>query len=206
MVGGTLALSYLVLSVPHVSAQATDAKPIDDPESYSVYSTLLPDRAMLGMRRGMIVIQAESTVSPHVGRDQGPDPCWPSGPPIETEWKTTLENLRTENAHSRTVLSGFTLSVPYIVVPKADIMAFFTPESTRRLDGWKHFYERYPESAGFLALSAVGFDADRTKAMVFIAHSTNYLGGDYSYHLLRKVEGTWQDTQVPGVDTCHVMA
>jgi hypothetical protein len=194
VVRGALALSCLVLTVPHVSAQTADAKPIDDTESYAVYSALLPDSYLAGMRRSMVVIQAEATTASR--------PCWPSGSPIETEWKSTVESLRAENLHARTILPGFTLSVSYIVVPKADIMAFFTPLSIQRLDGWKHFYERYPDSAGFLALSAVGFDADRTKAIVYIAHSTNYLGGEYSYHLLRKVGGSWQDTRVPGVNTC----
>jgi hypothetical protein len=189
--GGALALSLLVLSVPRISAQPADVKPIDDPESYAVYSALLPDRAMQGMRRSMIVIQAEAASDPFG--------CWPSGPPIETEWKSTLESLRAENAHARTILSGFTLHVPYIVLPRADIMAFFTPGS---LDGWKHFYERYPDSAGYAAVSAVGFDTDRTKAIVYFAHHYNYLGGDYAYHLLQKLGGKWQETQVPGVNAC----
>jgi len=177
---------------PRVSAQASGVKPIDDLESYAVYSALLPDEAMRGMRRSMIVIQAEAIT------DQR---CWPSGPPIETEWKSTFESLRAENSHARTIRSGFTLSVPYIVLPKADIMAFFT---ALRPDSWKHFYERYPDSAGFLGLSAVGFDTDRTEAIVYIAHSYNFLGGEYSYHLLRKLGGNWQDTRVPGVNTCQV--
>jgi hypothetical protein len=194
LVGSALTLSFVVLSVPGAAAQAPAVKPIDDVESYAVYSALLPDTAMRQMRRSMIVIQAEATTAPQ---------CWPSGPPIETEWKSTVESLRAENAHARTILSGFTLSVPYVVLPKADIMAFFTGPG---FDGWNHFYERYPDSAGFLALSAVGFDADRTKAVVYIAHSTNYLGGEYSYHLLRKVGGNWQDTRVPGVNTCMMNA
>jgi len=104
--GGALAL-FVVLRAPGVSAQAPDAKPIDDPESYAVYSALLPDAAMRGMRRSMIVIQAEASTD-----QRG---CWPSGPPMETEWKSNLASLRAENAYARTILSGFTLSVPYIV-------------------------------------------------------------------------------------------
>lgn len=195
MVLRPLALSCVLLSVSRVWAQATDVKPIDDPESYAVYSALLPDRAMQGMRRTMIVIQAEATTD-----SRG---CWPSGPPMETEWKSTLESLHKENAHVRTIRSGFTLSVPYIVLPRADIMVFFTPGS---LDGWKHFYERYPDSGGSLELSAVGFDADRTKALVYFAHHYEYLGGEYSYHLLRKTGGNWQDSLVPGVNVCMMMS
>ena len=122
---------------------------------------------------------------------------------METEWRSAIESLRAENAHARTILSGFTLNVPYIVLPRADIRAIFTGDV---LDGWKRFYDRYPDSAGYLQLSAVGFDADRTKAIVYFAHSYNSLGGKYSYYLLRKLEGTWQDARVPGVDTCLVMS
>jgi hypothetical protein len=190
VVRGALALSWLVLAVPHVSAQAADVKPINDPESYAVYSALLPDAAMRGMRRSMIVIQAEATT------DLG---CWPSGPPMESEWRSALESLHAENAHARTILSGFTLSVPYIVLSKADVMAVFDGLGP---DGWKHFVERYPNSAGYLRLSAVGFDADRTKAIVYMGHTYNSWGGQVAHHLLRKLTGTWRDTRVPGVDTC----
>lgn len=190
VVRGAIALSCLVLGVPHVSAQAADVRPIDDPESYAVYSALLPDAPMRQMRRKMIVIEAEATANPG---------CWPSGPPIETEWKGTLESLHAENAHARTILPGFTLSVPYVVLPKADIMAIFTGP----LADWRPFYERYPDSAGYLRLSAVGFDTDRTKAIVYIAHSYGGWGGEDSYQLLRKLAGRWQETQLPGVNTCQ---
>lgn len=193
VVRGALALSFLVLGVPHVSAQAADVKPIDDRESYAAYSALLPDVAMRQMQRSMVVIQAEATTAPQ---------CWPSGPPIETEWKSAFESLRVENAHARTILPGFTLSVRYIVLSKADIKAAFTGDPI----DWNPFYSRYPDSAGYLQLSAVGFDADQTKAILYLGHSYNNMGGEYSYHLLRKVAGRWQDTQVPGVNTCASMA
>jgi hypothetical protein len=186
-----VAAGFVVLCLPRVSAQTPDVKPIDDPESYAVYSALLPDAQMRGMRRTMIVIQAEATTDRRN--------CWPSGPPMETDWKSELESLRVENAHARTILSGFTLSVPYIVLSKTDIGAVF---AGNLFDGWKHFYDRYPDSPGILQLSAVGFDADRTKAIVYIAHSYGGWGGENSYHLLRKLGGSWQDTRVPGVDTC----
>lgn len=190
VVRGALALSCLLLSVPNMSAQVADVKPVDDSESYAVYSALLPDAAMRQMRRTMIVIQAEGTTN---------SGCWPSGPPIETEWRSVLESLRAENAHARTILPGFTLSVPYIVLPKADIMAMFTGP----LGDWRPFYNRYPDSAGYLGLSAVGFDTDRTKAIVYIGHSYGGWGGEDSYHLLRKSAGRWQETPVPGVSTCQ---
>jgi hypothetical protein len=178
---------------PRVSAQAPGVKAIDDLESYAAYSALLPDAAMLQMRRSMIVIQAEATTAPQ---------CWPSGPPMETDWKSNLERLRAENAHARTILPGFALSVPYIVLSKADVKAAFTGDPI----DWKPFYNRYPDSAGYLQLSAVGFDADQTKAILYLGHSYNNMGGEYSYHLLQKVAGRWQDTRVPGVNTCASMA
>jgi hypothetical protein len=208
VVRGALALWCLVLSVPHVSAQAADAKPIDDPESYAVYSALLPDEAIQQMRRSMIVIQAEATVwppLPPLPPDLAPRPCWPSGPPIDTEWRSVLDSLRTESATARTILPGRALSVPYVVLPKANIDAILGTEGNPN-DHWRRFYERYPNSAGYISLSAVGFDPGRTKAMVYMFHGSGSMGASGSYHLLRKLAGRWQDTQVPGVDTCRMMA
>lgn len=171
-VSGALALSVLTLSAPRLPAQATDAKPVDDPESYAVYSALLPDwvarHSYSSGRRAIIVIQAETATAPH---------CWPSGPPMVSAWRLVLQDLKTENATPRAILPGRVPSVPYAVLPKANIEAIFKDP---RL-GWRHFYQQYPQPAGFAQLSAVGFDARRTKAIVYFAHHEDGGLADMSY-------------------------
>ena len=57
--------------------------------------------------------------------------------------------------------------------------------------GWKLFYEKYPDTVGFIHLSRVGFNADFSQALVCIAHfhyQQPLLGG---YYLMTRQDGRW---------------
>jgi len=58
-----------------------------------------------------------------------------------------MENLREENAGVKLLQAGFALGIPYVVVPTADLQASIhgVPNSP-----WSGFYERYPDSGGFI--------------------------------------------------------
>jgi hypothetical protein len=63
-------------------------------------------------------------------------------------------------------------------------------------DRWRSFYSRYPDSDGYTELSAVGFNADKTKAFVYIAHHCGSLCGAGSYTFLEKRDGKWVKASV----------
>jgi hypothetical protein len=65
--------------------------------------------------------------------------------------------------------------------------------------GWDDFYKRYPDSGGYITMSAVGFDQEKTRAVVYTGSSCGGLCGGWSFHLLEKLDGNWKT--VPGV-TC----
>lgn len=60
--------------------------------------------------------------------------------------------------------------------------------------------ERYPGSGGILPMSSVGFNKEKTCAIVYFGSSCGSLCGAWSFHLLEKVNGKWRE--IPGV-TCH---
>jgi hypothetical protein len=66
-------------------------------------------------------------------------------------------------------------------------------------DGWDGFYKRYLDSGGFIIVSPVGFNPDKTQAIVYSGSSCGSLCGRWSFHLLEKVAGKWREA--PGV-TC----
>ena len=76
---------------------------------------------------------------------------------------------------------------PYLVVPRRDIMALFSKTG----GNWPEFYRRYPDSGGYVEVSAVGFDRAKTRAMVYMAHHCGGLCGGGTHHLLEKVDGAW---------------
>lgn len=189
-------LVAVILGLGSLVAQdrAPTSVPIDDPEAYAVYASLLSTEWSVRVAAAKtLVFQQESGTNPQ---------CMPSGKPLETEWRPVLESFRVENAGVRTVRAGFTLGVPYVVVPTAEIQSAFRTDANDPMFGWTGFYKRYPDSGGFITVSAVGFDRLKQRAMVYMGHSCGSLCGGGMHHLLEKVDGVWREAKVPGIQQC----
>ncbi len=74
---------------------------------------------------------------------------------------------------------------PYEFVFEKEIEGVFS----NGVAGWKSFYEKYPDSGGYNELSAVGFNSDKTVAVVYVAHFCGGLCGGGGFHVLEKKEG-----------------
>ena len=59
--------------------------------------------------------------------------------------------------------------------------------------GWDTFYHRYPSSGGFFSFSAVGFDSQRTHAVVKMHFGCGSLCGYSKPHFFVKKEGQWRE-------------
>jgi hypothetical protein len=128
--------------------------------------------------------------------------CMPSGKPLETDWREVMENFRAANVSVRLLRAGFPMNPAYIVVPRPDIDATFTSAPDEMMFGWGNFYKKYPDSGGFMMVSVPGFDADRKRAIVYMAHACGSLCGGGTHHLLEKMGGAWREASVPGVQNC----
>ena len=174
-----------------VRAQDAPLRPVDDPEAYTVYASLLPNEWPVRIANAKTLVFQQETAT------RGD--CMPSGKPLEADWRPVVDNFRAANASVRTVRPGVLLGRPYIVVPRADIEAQLR-EFPR--DAWSSFYERYPDSGGFMVVSAVGFNASKEPAMVYMSHSCGLLCGSGRYHLLEKLDGAWRVADLPTVWNC----
>jgi hypothetical protein len=58
-------------------------------------------------------------------------------------------------------------------------------------ENWDEFYKQYPDSGGFVDLSAVGFNADKTVAIVSKGRWCGSLCGEGAYQVLQKIDGNW---------------
>lgn len=56
---------------------------------------------------------------------------------------------------------------------------------------WAGFYRQYEDSDGLIELSAVGFNSDKTVAVVYMGHSCGAMCGGGRFHVLQKKEGKW---------------
>jgi hypothetical protein len=194
LVIGTCAASFLAaLSVP-AQAPRTDLQALDDAEAYRVYASLLSrEWTVTAARATTLVFQQETATNWQ---------CMPSGTPIETDWRVVMDNFRAANATVKVLRPGFPMDPPYIVVPRAAIDAAFTAASDEMMFGWNNFYKRYPQSGGIMFVSVPGFDAERKRAIVYMAHSCGSLCGGGMHHLLEKIDGRWQEARVPDLRNC----
>ena len=72
-------------------------------------------------------------------------------------------------------------------------LPFFSGEANPDVEAnWRRFHELFPGSGGFYEFSAIGFDAARSTAVVYVAHSCGSLCGTGSLVTLRRTAGRWQ--------------
>jgi hypothetical protein len=189
-----LLISALLSHPATATSQQPLGQTVEDPEAYAVYASLLPNEWTVRVARAKTLV---------VQRETGTNwKCMPSGKPLETDWKPVLDDFRTQNADARELRPGFALGTPYVVVPRADIQATFREVANDPMFGWTGFYKKHPDSGGFMVVSAVGFDAVKQRAIVYMAHSCGSLCGGGTHHLLEKIGDVWRQARIPGVTNC----
>lgn len=167
---------------------------LDDTEVYAVYASLLTDNWLGATGNARLIIQRETT--PY-------NECLPMRSALEGDWLQVLDNYAAMNAMPRAIQPGRNLPRPYTVLAQADIhRGFDAPYGAPQGDGWSALRERYPDSRGYLWFSAVGFNATKTRALVYLAYQCGGLCGAGAHQLLEKVDGRWQPAQLPKAAMC----
>lgn len=179
-----------------IAQESAPAKAYLVGEAYQVYSVLLPQEESYGFAKDTLVIQQE-TVQKTV-LDQ-----WPLGACLTAKaadkFKDAISDFDRANSQGWLLQRQFEMQKPYELVSSNAIRLSFKEHSK----GWDGFYERYPGSGGYVTLSAVGFNKDQTQAIVYAGSTCGNLCGRWSFHLLEKVGGKWQE--VRGV-TCTTVS
>jgi len=176
--------------------QDSRASPVDDPEAYAAYASLLPNEWTIRVGKAKTLVIQEETATRW--------DCMPSGEAMQTTWKPVVDAYRAANAAPHKLLANQELGIPYQVVPgKAIALSFDRLIPNGGSDGWSGFYRKYPDSGGYVEMSAVGFDSAKVRAMVYIGHSCGGLCGGGTHHLLEKVEGVWRAAKIPGLMQCQ---
>ena len=146
-------------------------------EAYRVYEAILPSEESYWFAKGTLVIQLET----------GPQHSSPYGclsDEANRKFRAASADFAVVNETEWVLLPKFNLHKPYKLI---------SSDSIHRLDSGDQ------GSAGYIALSAVGFNKAKTLAVVFSESSCGGLCGSFNFHLLQKVKGEWKE--VSGV-TC----
>jgi hypothetical protein len=190
-----LAAAALSAVVPGVRAETQlDPSPlIEDVEAYAVYAAALALEGQLGGGGPALVVQ----------RETAPDgPCSSvRGTNSDPAWQEAVARFDRENAQARRLRDGADLGHPYVLESRSVLGHVW-----RSADATRRFRERHPAARGYVTVSAVGFDASMTLAVVTVASHCNGLCGGGSMRFLQKVDGRWQPAAPPGLLMCTWMA
>jgi hypothetical protein len=100
-----------------------------------------------------------------------------------------LADYQRQNEKKRLLQRKFHIDKPYELLSEKQLARF---DSSAIGNSWKAFYARYPNSGGLIELSAVGFNAGKTVALVRMDHECGLLCGSIQFYVLKKTAGRWR--------------
>lgn len=161
-----LTVAVFALSVGPSSSQVYPeaSQVIDDPEAYAVYAAVLPTALSTRDKPLTVLTLLQKT---RAGMDCiGPE----KDKKLQPGWRPVVENYRKENARVRLIQSGRSLDVEYSVVTLAQLRTLmqntgYSRRSPRSNAPGADVFARFP-GGRLVALSAVGFNSEKTRAMV----------------------------------------
>jgi hypothetical protein len=160
-----MALFIVATGTAHIIAQSGEV--IADTETYAVYAAALEDRLKVEHKTVERITLLGET---RAGDLECPRVELPS------EWRPVVENYRQENAHSRIIAPGPDFAVRYAVLTYADLTrlmqqaGYNLSKFSGRQDAGSEVFRSLP-GGRLVALSAVGFDGAKTRAMLAIQYN-----------------------------------
>ena len=188
---------FLFSTLGVVAQHSAAAVPYDIDEAYKVYNVLVPHEQSAQIGQGTIIIQQET-----VSKSEMLDPFLPGVEGCLTteaanKFKDAIADFRRVTTKQWLLQHQFQLERPYKLLNSDTSRILF------KSHGWEGFYELYPDSGGIVTLSAVGFNQDKTQAIVYSGSLCGVLCGRWSFHLMEKIGGKWIEQR--GV-TCHTVS
>jgi hypothetical protein len=172
-----VAVTVAVAYVPPAISQQLDS--ITDPEAYAVYAAVLP-RMWTNVSKEPLLLQQETDSSMECS----------SGSQIrEIGWEAVENSFKAENTRVRLLRRMLPVDIPYRLIPRAEIAV----DDARLILKYPGTWQRRPESIEYAAVSVVGFDATKTKAIVYV-----HLRSEGGVYWIEKRLGKWDHTPSGG--------
>jgi len=164
----------------------------EEKDSYEIYSILLRTEMSPNWKITAWAITQETRIFPSDGTQNGRGPAVCLQPPEDQRsiYLPLIEDYIAKNKKRlilkrKVDLPQFALVGPVETKAIVDRWLLSTASSGEVL--------LFPFNATVIfQVSAVGFNSDRTRALVYVGHSCGGLCGGGTYHLLIKKEGKWQ--------------
>jgi len=170
----TITLIVLVLSIGTAAAQESpDEQPYDDADAYEIYGLLLPHEESYGFAKDALMIQ-ENTFPEDI-----------SGACLRQadakRFRGAIAGYNRIYKKKLLLKPEFQIAKPYRIVGAKLISAL--PD--------------HPQGAvSYVRMSPVGFNREKTQAIVFMESSCGGLCGSWRFHFLEKVHGKWNEVSL----------
>jgi len=158
-----------------------------DDAAYQVYSGLFSEKDT-GITPGQLTIIQQETIPGSRIAAKDVSSCFPSDWSFRREYGSALADYNKQNKTPRELVRRFAIASPYQLVPERE-----TISDSSGANPSDRFLERYPKSDGYIAVSAVGFNRGRTRAIVFAAHY-GIFGDVERYYALEKRGERWTES------------
>ena len=127
--------------------------------------------------------------------------------PIANLWQNSehdtaaFSDLKAKNKAQYALENKFSIKLPCILINREAEKKLFHSMPTTPADknfvekvriSWDKFYEEYPGAPGILTISRVGFNSDRSQAMVYMAHNASLMSASGELFFLANKNGSWE--------------
>ena len=105
---------------------------------------------------------------------------------IKTISKETIENYWDRNSKS--------FELKNVINSGIKLTLFDSLDNSRKMsikNFWKTFYKKYPNSNGIVELSLIGYNKEKTQALLCIGVNTDYLVGAGYFVFFEFINGRW---------------
>lgn len=186
-----LTVAAPILSLVLLFAAPTTAAQVEvRDEDYKVYSAILSATNWIGKARVHLIIRTTLTSEGVVGIPGIDDrsTLLKKLAPLSDE---VLNDYEQVNQSEFNLSDKFKLKPRLLLIDERETHGIF---AWHAVDGWNHFHKRFPDSDGFTKFSRVGFDANKSLALVYVSYSCDRRCAEGGYYLLEKGNHGWKVT------------
>jgi hypothetical protein len=172
-----LAVALVLSNVSTATSQ--EPQSVTDPEAYVLWGLLVP----LVWNNGIdpILLQRETeTVQRGCGDLKAPSRAW----------RSALDSFRRQNRRVQLLQPLLPKDVRYRFIARAEIEA----DDARLAIKYPGSWQRRPESLEFVAVSAIGFNGNKSKAILYVRRRSSG-----AFYFMEKRDGKWVDAPTVGL-------
>jgi hypothetical protein len=170
----TLTLIFVALNITTaIGQESSTVQPFEDAAAYKIYSLLLPQEESYVFAKDALIIQ-QDTIAPDIF-----GACLKQAD--ANRFKGSIADYNRVRKKKWRFQRQFQIAKPYRIVGTEIISAL----------------PARPQSAvSHVRMSPVGFNRDKTQAVVFLESSCGEFYGSWRFHFLEKVDGEWKEAAI----------